>query len=143
MKKKSLINIPMAVIGAVAAIIGGYYLSAIFDLEAENKIQGMIDRVNHIKADPFHFYFSKITVPFMIFALAAYAVYLIYKISMRMNRMPGKEYGTSKLESPFYVTKRLADLSKDENDPLNVVVYREKYGVLERIKMKWKHRKDD
>ena len=107
-KKPSVLFI---LLGAVLAAFLGYLIGGTWEEEME--FNSFMTRFNEVCAAPFSNYFNQYTVKAVAIALGIYAMDIVMYYTSQRNMMPGKEFGTAKLETPQRVNKILMD--KDEN----------------------------
>lgn len=107
-KKPSVLFILLGAIlaGYLGYLIGGAWTDGI-------DFNSFMTKFNEVSAAPFANYFNEYTVKAVAIALGIYAMAILMYYTSQRNMMPGKEFGTAKLESPQRVNKILMD--KDEN----------------------------
>lgn len=120
--KKLKVLIPFIIVGLIAVLTVSYYVSGLLIVDGKNTIDTVIERYNLMKQTPFIWYGNKYTPVIMLTGFSFYFVFLLVLFSMYRIKMPGKEYGTSEFTSPESLTRKLADLSKDEKDVENIVI---------------------
>lgn len=108
-KKKP--SVLFLLLGAVIAGYLGYLIGGAWTDGIE--FNAFMSRFNEICAAPFGNYLNEYTVKAVAIAIGVYAMAIVMYYTSQRNMMPGKEYGTAKLESPQRVNKVLMD--KDEN----------------------------
>ena len=107
-KKPSILFILVGAIfaGYLGYLIGGAWAEGI-------EFNSFIAKFNEVCSSPFGNYFNEYTVKAVAIALGIYAMAIVMYYTSQRNMMPGKEFGTAKIESPQRVNKILMD--KDEN----------------------------
>lgn len=133
------INIPLVLIFSILPIAAGYYLAAIFSMNEPNDIYTVIDRCKVIIDKPLGWYFSVLTIPAIIFMIIAYMIAVLVIACMHKQTRYGEEQGSSYLIAPDRVNRVLADRNNSVDDPMNIVVYKEKktnffVGIFYKIK---------
>ncbi|MCQ4756932.1 MAG: type IV secretory system conjugative DNA transfer family protein [Anaerostipes sp.] len=107
-KKPSVLFLLLGAIlaGYLGYLIGGAWTDGI-------EFNAFMNRFNEICSAPFANYINEYTVKAVAIAIGVYAMAIVMYYTSQRNMMPGKEFGTAKLESPQRVNKVLMD--KDEN----------------------------
>ena len=108
-KKKP--SVLFLLLGAVLAGYLGYLIGGAWTDGIE--FNAFMSRFNEVCSAPFANYFNEYTVKAVAIAIGIYAMAIVMYYTSQRNMMPGKEFGTAKLESPQKVNKILMD--KDEN----------------------------
>ncbi len=108
-KKKP--SVLFLLLGALAAWYLGYLIGGAWEDGIE--FNAFLSRFNEVCAVPYGNYFNQYTVKTVAIVLGIYAMAIVMYYTSQRNMMPGKEFGTAKLETPQRVNKVLAD--KDEN----------------------------
>ena len=108
-KKKP--SVLFLLLGALAAWYLGYLIGGAWEDGIE--FNAFLSRFNEVCAVPYGNYFNQYTVKAVAIVLGIYAMAIVMYYTSQRNMMPGKEFGTAKLETPQRVNKILAD--KDEN----------------------------
>lgn len=126
LSKKLKFYIPVISIGLFVVLIFCYYLSNLIIPNADNSIDTVIAQYNMMKAVPLANYWNKYTPVVMLIGFLFYFVFILYICTMNKVKMAGREYGTSKLDNPSFLTAKLADHSRDERDLNNLVVWKKK-----------------
>ena len=108
-KKKP--SVLFLLLGAVLAGYLGYLIGGAWTDGIE--FNAFMSKFNEVCSAPFENYFNEYTVKAVAIAIGVYAMAIIMYYTSQRNMMPGKEFGTAKLESPQKVNKILMD--KDEN----------------------------
>lgn len=135
------INVPLTIICLVLPIAAGYYLAALLSTTESNSIETLIERGNIIVNNPLGWYFNKLTIPMILLSLVVYGITVIVIGCMHKPTRYGEEQGSSHLESPFRVSKELADHHNSIDDPMNIVIYKHKKpGFFKSLIYKWKYR---
>lgn len=101
------------IVGAVFAAYFGYLLGGAWYKGIE--FAEFVARLNDVISRPFRWYFNGNTPFMIIFVLVVYAMVVTMYYSSRRNLMPGKEYGTAKIESPATINKVIQDEDVDFN----------------------------
>lgn len=107
-KKPSIIFL---ILGAILAGYAGYLIGGAW--EPGMQLTDFISQFQVVCEAPFANYFNENTVKTVVFSSVVYAMVVIMYYTSQRNFMPGKEFGTAKLETPKTVNKVLMD--KDEN----------------------------
>lgn len=128
--KKIKVLIPFMVAGLFVVLATCYYISALFSPDQQNSILTIIERYKLIKQEPFANHCNKYTPFLMLFGFLTYTIFLLIALTMHRVKMPGREYGTSEFTSPENLTRKLADMSKDEKDIENIVIPGKKKNQL-------------
>lgn len=100
-------------VGAVFATYFGYLLGGAWYKGIE--FAEFMSRLNEVLSKPFRWYFNDNTLFFIVFVLVVYGMIVLMYYSSRRNLMPGKEYGTAKIESPATINKVIQDEDVDFN----------------------------
>lgn len=100
-------------VGAVFAGYFGYLLGGAWYKGIE--ISEFMSRLNEVLSKPFRWYFNDNTLFLIVFVLVVYGMIVLMYYSSRRNLMPGKEYGTAKIESPATINKVIQDEDVDFN----------------------------
>ena len=108
-KKKP--SILFLLLGAVLAGYIGYLIGGAWKQGIE--LNEFLHRFNKICAAPLDNYYNTYTGKAVAIAIGIYGMAIVMYYTSQRNYMPGKEFGTAKLESPKQVNKVLMD--KDEN----------------------------
>lgn len=109
--KKKKVPWIMLFIGGLFAAYFGYLLGgAWYKGIALNEF---FERFNEVINKPFANYFNADTPKMIIITVVVYFLVVVMYYTSRRNLMPGKEYGTAKIESPSIINKRIMD--DDEN----------------------------
>ena len=118
-KKKP--SVLFLLLGAVLAGYLGYLIGGAW----ENGIQlnEFMERFNVVCAAPFANYFNENTIKTIAIVVVIYAMAVVMYYTSQRNYMPGKEFGTARLETPQRINKVLMD--KDENFNRNTQPERE------------------
>lgn len=93
-------------VGYLGYLIGGAWSDGI-------EFNDFLNEFNEVCSAPFANYYNEYTVKAVAIAFGIYAMAIVMYYTSQRNMMPGKEFGTAKLESPQRVNKVLMD--KDEN----------------------------
>lgn len=107
-KKPSVIFL---LLGAVLAGYLGYLIGGACTDGME--FNSFMEKFNEVCSAPFTNYFNEYTVKAVAIVIGIYAMAIVMYYTSQRNMMPGKEFGTAKLETPQRVNKILMD--KDEN----------------------------
>lgn len=107
-KKPSMV---FFLLGAVLAGYLGYLIGGAWEEGIE--LMEFLDRFSAVCEAPFANYFNENTVKMIAIVVVVYAMAVVMYYTSQRNYMPGREFGTAKLESPAKVNKILMD--KDEN----------------------------
>ncbi len=107
-KKPSVVSLLLGVIfaGYLGYLIGGAW-------EPEMQLVEFMERFSKVCETPFADYFNENSVKCIAIVVVIYAMAVVMYYTSQRNYMPGKEFGTAKLETPQRVNKMLMD--KDEN----------------------------
>lgn len=97
--------------GAVFAAYLGYLIGGAW--EKGMHLLDFMDKFSIVCESPFANYFNENTVKFVAIVVMIYAMAIVMYYTSQRNYMPGKEFGTARLETPAKVNKILMD--KDEN----------------------------
>ena len=108
-KKKP--SVLFLLLGAVFAGYLGYLIGGAWSEEVE--FNTFLNKFNEVCSVPFANYFNEYTGKAVAIACGIYAMAIVMYYTSQRNMMPGKEFGTAKLESPQRVNKVLMD--KDVN----------------------------
>lgn len=135
------INVPLTIICLILPIAAGYYLAALISTTEPNSLGTIIERGNMIVNNPLGWYFNKFTIPLIFFSLFVYGLIVLIVGCMHKPTRYGEEQGSSHLMSPFKVSKALSDQHNSIDDPMNIVIYKQKKpGFLKSLIFKWKYR---
>ena len=107
-KKPSMVFL---LLGAVLAGYLGYLIGGAWEEGIE--LMDFMDRFSVVCETPFANYFNENSVKCIAIVVVVYAMAVVMYYTSQRNYMPGKEFGTAKLETPARVNKILMD--KDEN----------------------------
>ncbi len=107
-KKPSMVFL---LLGAVFAGYLGYLIGGAWEKGIE--LMEFLDRFSAVCEAPFANYFNENTVKMIAIVVVVYAMAVVMYYTSQRIYMPGREFGTAKLESPAKVNKILMD--KDEN----------------------------
>lgn len=139
MFKKIIISL-----GEICVLILSYLTAPLFVPGQKNTLALAQYRWKFVVADLSPANCFKMHTPiFMIIFSLFYASIVLLIIFSKKMRMPGREYGTSSLISPKTLNKKLADLNDSPNDIHNEVVSIINYSWFDKLKDRFKHRKDD
>ncbi len=108
-KKKP--SVLFLLLGAVLAGYLGYLIGGAWTDGVE--FNSFMAKFNEVCSAPFANYFNEYTVKAVAIVIGIYAMAIVMYYTSQRNLMPGKEFGTAKLETPQRVNKILMD--KDEN----------------------------
>ncbi len=114
--KKKKIPCIMIVIGGIFAAYFGYLLGGAWHQGIE--FIEFSEKFNMVLSKPFANYFNANTPKMIIIAVVTYAAAVLMYYTGRRNLMPGKEYGTAKIESPVAINKVI----QDKNDNFNRIL---------------------
>lgn len=109
--KKKKVPWIMLIIGGILAAYLGYLLGGAWHQGIE--FNEFFERFNEVLSKPFANYFNANTPKMIVIVVVTYIVALLMYYTSRRNLMPGKEYGTAKIENPATINKVIQD--KDEN----------------------------
>lgn len=118
--KKKKFPIGMVMIGAMLAVIVGYYAAAAAFPGCT--LFTWYDNLVLVMEEPFQNYINEYTLKLILAALFIYIILLMMYFTGQKNYMPGKEMGTAKFADIKRVNRRLADRNKDIHDPKNIVL---------------------
>ena len=110
-KKKP--SVLFLLLGAVLAGYLGYLIGGAWTDGIE--FNAFMSKFNEVCSAPFENYFNEYTVKAVAIAIGVYAMAIIMYYTSQRNMMPGKEFGTAKLESPQKVNKILMDKDEKRN----------------------------
>ncbi len=108
-KKKP--SVVFLVMGAIMAGYLGYLIGGAWEEGVE--FNAFLQKFNEVCAVPFANYFNQYTMKMVVITIGIYALVIVMYYTSQRNLMPGKEFGTAKLETPQRVNQMIAD--KDEN----------------------------
>lgn len=128
-KKKSYSPI-LLIFGAIAAILAAYYCAA--GMRAGENIFIWRERMQTVLQHPFEVYFNEYTGKTEMVFLLIYILLALMYVTSRRNYLPGKEMGSAQYADVKKVNRRLADLSRDMDDPENIIVPRK--TIFQKIK---------
>lgn len=74
--------------------------------------------------EPFEMYFNEYTGKTVMVFLFIYILLALMYVTSRRNYLPGREMGSAQYADVKKVNRRLADLSRDTDDPENIIVPR-------------------
>lgn len=127
-KKKSGEPI-ILVMGLILMLTAAYYCAAGMH-EGETIFQWR-ERMKIILQNPMAVYLNGYTVKTVFAFLFVYIAALMF-LTSRKNYLFGREMGSAQFADVKKVNRRLADLSKDVNDPENIVILRPKKRLWRR-----------
>lgn len=108
-KKKP--SVVFLVMGAIITGYLGYLIGGAWEEGVE--FNTFLQKFNEVCAVPFANYFNQYTMKMVVITIGIYALVIVMYYTSQRNLMPGKEFGTAKLETPQRVNQMIAD--KDEN----------------------------
>lgn len=120
-KKKGYSPI-LLIFGALAAVVAAYYCAA--GMRAGETIFIWRERMQMVLKQPFELYFNEYTGKTIMIFLFIYILLALMYVTSRRNYLPGREMGSAQYADVKKVNRRLADLSRDTDDPENIIVPR-------------------
>ncbi|MDE6254008.1 MAG: type IV secretory system conjugative DNA transfer family protein [Lachnospiraceae bacterium] len=111
--KKKELSLWFAILGAALSGYVGYLLNGAW--KPGIGMDGFLFSFNRVCAEPFANYYNGTTIKAVAIALIIYATALLMYVTSQRNFMPGKEFGTARLESPKVANKILKDKNADFN----------------------------
>lgn len=120
-KKKSYSPI-LLILGAIAVIVAAYYCAA--GMRTGETIFLWRERMQNILTHPFEWYFNEYTAKTELVFLLIYMLMALMYVTSRKNYLPGREMGSAQYADVKKVNRRLADLSRDMDEPENIIVPR-------------------
>lgn len=107
MPKKKTLPLWMVLLGALASGYFGYLLNGAWHPGCS--LSEFFSALNQISAEPFANYYKDTTLKAVVMALFVYFVVIIMYLTSQRNFLPGKEFGTARLESPQTANRILSD----------------------------------
>lgn len=120
-KKKGYSSIVL-ILGAVVALVAAYYCAGA--MRAGETIFIWKERMRIVMANPFENYLNAYTVKVAGAFLLTYLLLALMYVTGQKNYVPGREMGSARYADVKKVNRALADLSKNPDDPENIVVPR-------------------
>lgn len=141
-KKKSYSPI-LLILGAIAVILAAYYCAA--GMRTGETIFLWRERMQTVLQHPFEVYFNEYTAKMELVFLLIYMLMALMYVTSRKNYLPGREMGSAQYADVKKVNRRLADLSRDMDEPENIIVPRKtlfqkiKWSLLQKKRGKVKY----
>lgn len=124
--KKKAYSPLLLVLGAVITAVAAYYCAA--GMHPGETIFEWKDHMSVILAHPARLYLNGYTgKTILVFFLVYFLAAMMY-VTSRKNYLPGREMGSAQYADIKKVNRRLADLSRNRNDPENIVIIKRKTG---------------
>ena len=123
--KNRVYSVPVIIFGAVLVIVAAYYCAGA--MEPGETIFQWYERMNLVVENPYEMYWNEYTIKTMFGFLVGYAFAVMMYIASRRNYLPGKEMGSAKFADVKAVNAKLADLSRDVDDPKNIVIRKRRW----------------
>lgn len=120
-KKKGYSPI-LLIFGAIATVVAAYYCAA--GMRTGETIFIWRERMQVVLKEPFEMYFNEYTGKTVMVFLFIYILLALMYVTSRRNYLPGREMGSAQYADVKKVNRRLADLSRDTDDPENIIVPR-------------------
>ena len=122
--KKKKYSLPFLMIGAILTLAAAYYCAAGMH-PGETVFQWRVHMETVLK-NPAAMYWNQYTLKTMAILLLIYILAGMMYVTGKRNYLPGREMGSAQYADIKKVNRRLADLSKDPDDPQNIAVFRKR-----------------